>query len=301
MGKEQELAIVFADVVGSTKLYDSLGDQRARETVALCIARMRQATEKHTGTVIKTMGDEVMATFVDAHAALSAACEMQKNLTADPELQNDSVHIAIRIGCHFGSVTVENNDVFGVAVHTANRMTSQAKADQIVTTRAMVDRLSSEWQPLIRQIGVATVKGRMDEVELFEVLWQTDDITSLLPDLPALRAQKPRVSRLILRVQDHELILTEYSSSIVMGRAEDNALVVRGNMISRAHARIEVTKSQFLLVDQSTNGTFVIPEEGTEQFIRRDTYVLSGRGLIGFGRVPEQYSSLAIRYSVEGG
>ncbi len=63
MGKETELAIVFADVVGSTKLYELLGDLRAREMVGICIDVMRAATEQNRGTVIKTMGDEVMATF----------------------------------------------------------------------------------------------------------------------------------------------------------------------------------------------------------------------------------------------
>ena len=63
MGKDIELAILFADVVGSTRLYEMMGDLRARDMVAICIDVMRSATEQHQGTVIKTMGDEVMATF----------------------------------------------------------------------------------------------------------------------------------------------------------------------------------------------------------------------------------------------
>ena len=63
MGKDIELAILFADVVGSTRLYELMGDLRARDMVAICIDVMRSATEQHQGTVIKTMGDEVMSTF----------------------------------------------------------------------------------------------------------------------------------------------------------------------------------------------------------------------------------------------
>src|SRR6266403_617406 len=73
MGKDIELAILFADVVGSTRLYDTMGDLRARDMVAICIDVMRTATEQRQGTVIKTMGDEVMATFPSADAALNAA------------------------------------------------------------------------------------------------------------------------------------------------------------------------------------------------------------------------------------
>src|SRR5208282_5590677 len=128
MGKEIEVAIVFADVVGSTKLYELLGDLRAREMVGICIDVMRAATEQNHGTVIKTMGDEIMATFPTADDALNAAAQMQK---------------------------------------------------QIILTATMVERLSSEWRASVRQIDIATLKGRSSEVALFEVLWQTDDITSM--------------------------------------------------------------------------------------------------------------------------
>jgi class 3 adenylate cyclase len=128
MAKDIELAIVFADVVGSTRLYEELGDQRAREVVSTCIDIMKQATDEHHGTVIKTMGDEVMSTFAVANDALNAAAKMQKSITGNPELTAEGHHVAIRIGCHIGPVVVENRDVFGSTVHTANRMTSQAKA-----------------------------------------------------------------------------------------------------------------------------------------------------------------------------
>src|SRR5438270_11002271 len=81
MGKDIELAILFADVVGSTRLYDTMGDLRARDMVAICIDVMRGATEHRQGTVIKTMGDEVMATFPTADAALNAAAQMQQQIS----------------------------------------------------------------------------------------------------------------------------------------------------------------------------------------------------------------------------
>ena len=98
-----------------------------------------------------------------------------------PELKVEEQPVAIRIGCHFGPVVLENRDVFGAAVHTANRMTSQAKAGQIITTATMVEQLSREWRASVRQIDVATLKGRRSEVALFEVLWQTEDVTSMVP------------------------------------------------------------------------------------------------------------------------
>src|SRR5215471_4337154 len=201
MGKDIELAILFADVVGSTRLYDLMGDVRARDMVAICIEVMRAATEGRQGTVIKTMGDEVMATFPSADAALNAAAQMQQQISTHAQLKVEGQPVAIRIGCHFGPVMLENRDVFGAAVHTANRMTSQAKAGQIVTTAAMVERLSPEWRAACRQIDIATLKGQGSEVALYEVLGQTEDITSMLPGISG-DARTTRPMRLRLRTEE---------------------------------------------------------------------------------------------------
>jgi adenylate cyclase len=298
MGKDIEVAILFADVVGSTRLYDLMGDLRARDMVATCIEVMRSATEQRQGTVIKTMGDEVMATFPTADAALNAAAQMQQQISSHAELKVDGQPVSIRIGCHFGPVMLENRDVFGAAVHTANRMTSQAKAGQIVTTAATVEKLSPEWRAACRQIDIATLKGQGNEVVLYEVLWQTEDVTSMVPGI-AGDARPGRSLRLRLSTEDRELLVDERHSSVTIGRAEDNDVVVKGNLISRLHARIEISRNKFVLVDQSTNGTFVQTADGEEAFVRRDSLQIKGQGMIGLGRLPEQGSPLTIRFNCE--
>ena len=300
MGKDIELAILFADVVGSTRLYDLMGDARARDMVAICIEVMRSATEQRQGTVIKTMGDEVMATFPTADAALNAAAQMQQQISTHAQLKVDGQPVAIRVGCHFGPVMLENRDVFGAAVHTANRMTSQAKAGQIITTAATVEKLSPEWRAACRQIDIATLKGQGNEVALFEVLWQTEDVTSMLPGI-ATDVRLPRTMRLRLRCDDREMLVDERHSSITIGRAEDNDVVVKGNLISRLHARIEINRNKFVLIDQSTNGTFVQSADGEESFVRRDSLQIRGQGMIGLGRLPEHGSPQTIRYTCEEG
>jgi len=300
MGKDIELAILFADVVGSTRLYDLMGDVRARDMVAICIEVMRAATEGRQGTVIKTMGDEVMATFPSADAALNAAAQMQQQISTHAQLKVEGQPVAIRIGCHFGPVMLENRDVFGAAVHTANRMTSQAKAGQIVTTAATVERLSPEWRASCRQIDIATLKGQGSEVVLYEVLWQTEDVTSMVPGI-AGDSRPMRPMRLRLRCDDRELLVDERHSSITIGRAEDNDVVVKGNLISRLHAHIEISRNKFVLVDQSTNGTFVQSADGEESFVRRDSLQIRGQGMIGLGRLPEHGSPQTIRYTCEEG
>jgi class 3 adenylate cyclase len=299
MGKDIEVAIVFADVVGSTQLYEQLGDDRARTMVGRCIEIMREATEANAGSVIKTIGDEVMATFATADEAMAAAKQMQERITGSPDLEHDNGHVAIRVGCHFGAVVQEQRDIFGSAVHTANRMTSQAKARQIVTTLATVDRLSPEWRSIARQIDVATVRGKAEEVVLFEILWQPEEATSMLPTVPWSRDKSRKPRRLSLRSQGKEVIVGEGRKSVTLGRADDNDVVVKGNLISRVHARIESSRDRFTLIDESTNGTFVQTSTGDEIFVRRDSTVLTGEGTIGLGRVAQPGTALAIHYIVE--
>jgi hypothetical protein len=263
---------------------------------------MKDATTEFRGEVIKTIGDEVMSTFPTADDAVNAASQMQQRISSGNLSGRDDVRVSIRIGCHFGHVVVEKNDIFGVAVNIANRMTSQAKAGQIITTAGTVELLSDEWQSVVRQIGVATLRGQLDEVALYEVLWQPEEATSMLPKIDWTDSAEQRVGRLVLRFQGEEVVLEpEGRRSVTLGRADENDVTIKGNLISRVHARIELNKTRYMLIDESTNGTFVQRDDGEEVYVRRDTAQLSGAGLIGLGRVAARGMPLAIEYSIETG
>jgi adenylate cyclase len=297
MSAESEVAILFADVVGSTRLYELLGDHQARDMIVTCVELMRGSTERNRGTVIKTIGDEILAIFPTANDAVNAAAEMQHDIGWHPSLTVQGQHVAIRIGCHFGPVVLENRDIFGSSVHTANRMTSQAKAGQIVLTSDMVGRLTPEWRACTRQIDVTSVRGQSEEIELFEVLWQQEDVTSMLPSIALGAAQCPK--RVRLSFQGRDYLLEDATKMLTLGRADENDVVVQGTLISRLHARIEFARNRCLLVDQSTNGTFVTSEGGKESFVRRDSVALEGQGMIGLGRLPEEDAPDAIYYRLE--
>lgn len=294
MAKDLEVAILFADVVGSTQLYDKYGDTRASETVAACLDIMKDATFQFSGTVIKTIGDEIMATFGTVDEAMGASVMMQSRITTVGKKEG-GIPVQIRIGCHFGPVVQEQNDIFGAAVHTANRMTSQAKAGQIVISGSTVEHMSTELRNQARQIDVATVRGRLDEVALFELVWQPDEATSMLPTIE-WETRSRRASKLLLNFRDKTVEVSDKRKSINIGRADDNDLVIKGNLISRIHAKIEMRRGKFMLIDQSTNGTFLQSAQGQEIYVRRDSMVLGDEGTIGLGRTEAPDSDRAIRY-----
>jgi len=296
MAKDLEVAILFADVVGSTQLYDKFGDTKASETVAACLDVMKDATHQFNGTVIKTIGDEVMATFAEVDDAMSASIMMQTQITADNKKEG-RIPVSIRIGCHFGPVVQEQNDIFGAAVHTANRMTSQAKARQVVISGETVKKMSDTFKEQTRQIDVASVRGKIDEVALFELLWNPDEATSMLPTIGWEDKQK-NASTVELTFRDQSIEVSDQCKSVNLGRADDNDLVIKGNLISRIHAKVEMRRGKIMLIDQSTNGTFLQNVQGEESFVRRDSVELHGEGTIGLGRTEEPGSSLAVHYKM---
>ncbi len=294
MVTDLEVAIVFADVVGSTQLYDKFGDTKASGTVAMCLDIMKDATFQFNGTVIKTIGDEVMSTFETVDEAMGAAVMMQTRISAVGK-NDDGIPVSIRIGCHFGPVVQEQNDIFGAAVHIANRMTSQAKSKQIVISGFTVENMSPELRKQTRQIDVATVRGRIDEVALFELVWQPEEATSMLPTIEWENKGR-RASKLLLNFRDKSIEVSDHRKSINLGRADDNDVVVKGNLISRIHAKIEMRRGKFVLIDQSTNGTYLQNVQGQAILVRRDSTELGEEGTIGLGRAEEPGSSLAIYY-----
>ena len=126
----------------------------------------------------------------------------------------------------------------------------------------------------------------------------TDTETTMVPVIGGY-SDSVRDMRLRLRFDDRELVVDERSSSITIGRAEENDVVVKGRLSSRLHARIEIGRSKFVLIDQSTNGTFVQTDDGEELFIRQDIRQLKGQGMIGLGCLPQQGSQHTIQFTCE--
>ena len=78
----KHLAVLFADVCGSTQLYSELGDEQARSAINTALQTVAATLPKYSGWVVKTLGDEVMCAFEDPNLAVEAACAMQSRLEA---------------------------------------------------------------------------------------------------------------------------------------------------------------------------------------------------------------------------
>ncbi len=290
--------VMFADVAGSTAMYENMGDEQARERISKALDRLIAIIHSHSGTLVKTIGDEILVYFVDVDMAVYAARAIQDAMENDDSAE--TVGISIRIGMQFGSAIVENNDIFGDTVNVAARVASMAKARQILCTREVAlmlktNELSSNMRPYDR----LRVKGKSEQLDVYLFAWkQEDDMTrmttsSSIPDM----AQQDQASKLTLKFNRKSHSILTDSETFVMGRGQDCQLVVKGELISRYHSKIEFRRGKFLMVDQSTNGTFIRSSGGQDIYLRREDFILFGSGHISLGKKVDLQDPNVIQYS----
>jgi small GTP-binding protein len=130
------LALVFTDVVGSTRLGDEVGDEAMDIIRSSHFQRARQLLARFKGYEIKTIGDSFMVAFRTASQALEFSLELHR----DPGHQM----LQIRAGIHVGPVLVEEEDAFGSMVNFTNRVESKAKGAEIWASDRAYEDIKTE-------------------------------------------------------------------------------------------------------------------------------------------------------------
>jgi adenylate cyclase len=285
------LAILFADISGSTRLYETLGDAAAKRRVADCIALLTEVVRRHRGEVIRIIGDEVLGTFPEADAAAEAARTMHETLASRAQFEREP--LAVRVGLHYGPVLVDPPEIYGDAVNVAARIAALAKAEQTLTSRQTIDAVRPEHRARARYVDRTLLRGKLGELDLYEIIWREEEVTRAGRDF--VPAAVPR-ARLTLRCQGTELTVDLERPDATFGRGRGSDLVVNDDFVSRLHARIEYRQGKFLLSDQSTNGTFIRTHGGRQVYLRRDQVQLEGSGVISLGREIDPQSPLLISF-----
>jgi class 3 adenylate cyclase len=274
------LAVLFADISGSTRLYEKLGDARALECIGLCLKIMRDVAKICEGRVVKTIGDEIMCVFPGASAAAQAAIDMQARV--DMQAPVGGHPLQIRVGVQFGPVLQEDEDVFGDCVNVAARMVNFARPAQIMVAGECVQAMNAGLKAQTRAIDKLPVKGRDEEIEVYELLWRQGEDMTTLASLPPVAPRRSR-AQLRLRHNGKELLIGANHDVVRFGRDVSCDVVVADRKASREHARIERRRDKYVLVDVSSNGTFLTFHGGREMALRREEVVLHGSGSISFG------------------
>jgi adenylate cyclase len=292
--------ILFVDVCGSTQLYDALGNARAQAIIAKTLAILSQTATRHLGTVIKTIGDSVMCTFTTARDAANAAVDMQRSLKDAVSQENMGIRsLAIKVGFHSGPVIAHAADVFGDTVNVASRVVAHAKPGQILVAKQTMRKLPREVSANVRAVGSTMVKGKKEPVELYEVIWDRENLTQV-KDFSGVEV-RPENLRLTATFGSVAVEVSSSHSVLHMGRGPENEFVIPDPLASRMHARIEYRRDRFLLIDQSLNGTYVQMQGTPEVVLRRDELPLEHSGLISLGKSTAAQQQLCVRFKVQKG
>ena len=282
---ERQATVLFADVSGSTKLYETAGDTIALEAISACLSAARGATEAAGGRVVKTIGDEIMALFPAPDAAAQAAAEMQGKIDALPEVAGTK--LGVRIGFHCGPVLQQDDDIFGDTVNMAARLVAQAQKGEIILSAETAAMMGPIFRSMVRDLYSITVKGKADEIGLAELVWRRDaNATVYAGARPKARAM---MGTLRLKYRDQEHVRRRDNDSVSIGRDAGSGVVIDDEMASRNHCSIERRQDKFWLKDHSTNGTYVTFEGDAEILLQREEVTLRKHGWIAFGhpRDPE--------------
>ena len=292
--QKTSMAVLFVDVSDSTKIYEALGDTAAFVAVRGCLDLMQEITKTFEGRVVKTIGDGVMCVFPTADAAAMAASEMQVRISG--RLNNGETRLMIRAGFLYGPVIQDGDDVFGDSVNVAARMAGLALSGQVITSGATVAALSPHLRNFTRRLDALPVKGKSEEVEVYELLWQTGSDHTVMPTRTAPKTDNSGTASLRVTYRGSTIMIKGEAS---FGRDTGNTVAVTDPTASRLHARVELRGGKFVLIDQSSYGTFVTISGGSEIRLRREEMILHGSGIIAFGHSARDTADEVVEFRCE--
>jgi adenylate cyclase len=276
----KKAAVLFVDVCGSTAFFDRHGEVAGHAMVERCFAVVVPEVERRAGRIVKYMGDGFLAVFADASAAVDAAAALHTALADDNATRPESARVRVHSGVSVGPVVMrEDGDVFGDTVNVAARVQHVAGPDQIYVTRDVIKELPPYNRSKTRLVGRFPLRGKEDEVELYEAMWKLEEAT-LLFTRSGLREE----ARLSVSFQGAAVDLPAGKNRLTVGRTAGNDLVVDDGAVSREHAEFVRRRGTIYLVDHSTNGTYVRPGPGKLRHLHREEFLLDGSGDLSLGR-----------------
>lgn len=238
------------------------------------LKRLERVLTSHGGWLVKPLDEGLIARFHSAEAALIGACEMQRRCAVIPQLSD--TQLALKIGIHATSDAARPEHPADPALATVNQMANLATASGIVLSAAVIDRLPCE----LREKS-APIAGQEAGTAAYTIDWNNIPMQRSIALPPVAQGEGPQ---LILRLGDREYRFDSRQSVVTIGRAAGNDIVVGNAKASRRHCRIVYRLGNYVLVDVSTNGTYLAQGKGSETHVHRNMATLSSGGRLSCGQ-----------------
>jgi class 3 adenylate cyclase/CHAT domain-containing protein/Tfp pilus assembly protein PilF len=206
----KKMTILFSDVCGYTHYMETWGDIAGRVWIQKHHDIVMPAIENHGGKILSVMGDGIMASFASTLSAVNAAVAIDKGLQEHNEKAEKQHGIHVKIGINTGEILMDDDHIAGDVVNVASRIQNKAGPDQILIDKSVYEEVRGSEDILCRFQGAIPVKGKVEPLELYRVVWQDEDI--VISEEPKVRAQEPGPEKKIrppLKVFQLELGLEE--------------------------------------------------------------------------------------------
>jgi adenylate cyclase len=293
--------VVFADLVGSTGLFERLGDETAGRFVTQLTTALSRTFEEHSGRVVKLLGDGLFVVFPAEADAIAACISIQKRLKERPVLPGGTGSpVQMQMGVESGEVVEIAGDCYGDAVNSAARLADLAGAEQILTTQRVCSALAPLQQTQLRSLGPMYLRGKSEATEVFRVDWHMDrDSDATVMGVSMFKAAMKGIA-LELSAGTRVVRLEALGEKLTLGRAPTASLSLNDSRVSRVHATAEWRGGHFVLSDLSSFGSWVYMGNQTEPVVlRRTECYLVGQGEIALGCDRGAEDAPVIRFSVK--
>jgi adenylate cyclase len=293
--------VVFADLVGSTGIFERLGDETAGRFVTQLTSALSKTFEQHSGRVVKLLGDGVFTVFQQESDAIAACVEIHTRLKEKPVYPGGSGNpVQMQMGAESGEVVEIEGDCYGDAVNSAARLADLAGADQILTTSRVRDALPAAQQAQLRSLGPMYLRGKQEVTEVFRVEWQLGrDSEATVMGMSMFKPSKDAILEVTAGGQTHRL--EPRSDKLTIGRSATASVTINDGRVSREHATLEWRGGHFVLGDTSSFGTWVYFGNQVEPVVlRRTECYLVGSGQIALGCEREAEAAPIVLFNMRG-
>lgn len=278
-------AVLFADLRGSTALYEELGNANATLLITRSVAALAQTVPPSGGRLVKTLGDGLMAVFDQSAGSVQAAADMHACIEAmaapaeGSRLRAPRRAMQLQVTIAMGEVAEVQADIFGDAVNVAARLLDHAGDGETVVTDALLQSLPSRQRTRFRLLDWVHLRGRAEPVLVHLLGGRRGDAGAVTQFESPRPHAEPGALRLVW--QGKSLLLSPAELPAVIGRSSQSVVLMDDPRVSRMHARLDWHGSGFHLTDQSFNGTTVKFDGQPVLHLRRTACSLHGRGEIG--------------------
>jgi adenylate cyclase len=303
MTRISDRTVLFADLRGSTSLFETLGNAEATSVVTHCVNALGAPVSSHAGKVVKTLGDGLMAVFEDPPSAIHSAMLMHDVLDGIASRGQERGASAglralrLQVAVARGEVVEMAGDCYGDAVNVAARLLDHASDNETLVTAEVLQDLLPDLQARFRNLDKLVLRGRVEPVHVHVMggrRQNTDQAVTLFGDVSTVH--EPDGLRLLW--DDLQRVYANEQMPVVLGRSPQASFCVDDSRVSRSHARVDWHGGSFQLTDLSYNGTYVRFNDGEIVSLRRGSCTLHGSGAIGLGGSPTDPASACVSFEV---